>query len=185
MSELDIKANRKDLKYSKWVYVKRILWSFAKPFFRYSPRTAFGYRNFILRLFGAKIGKQVHIYASARITFPWNLTIGDWSAIGEHAFIYNLGPVTLGEKVTISHMAHVCAGTHDYTDPSLPLIRPAIKIEDQVWVCASAFIGPGVTVAEGSIIGASAVLTKNTEKWSIYAGNPAKFIKLRVLSNGS
>ena len=122
--ELNIAENRNHLNYSKWIYVKRILWTFGKFFFRNSPRIAFGYRNTILRLFGAKIGKHVHIYSSTVIWFPWNLEIGDWSAIGEETLIYNLGKVTIGEKATVSHRVHVCAGTHDYTDPALPLLRP-------------------------------------------------------------
>lgn len=86
--ELNIAENRNHLNYSKWIYVKRILWTFGKFFFRNSPRIAFGYRNTILRLFGAKIGKHVHIYSSTVIWFPWNLEIGDWSAIGEETLIY-------------------------------------------------------------------------------------------------
>lgn len=97
-TELNIAENRNHLNYSKWIYVKRILWTFGKFFFRNSPRIAFGYRNTILRLFGAKIGKHVHIYSSTVIWFPWNLEIGDWSAIGEETLIYNLGKVTIGEK---------------------------------------------------------------------------------------
>lgn len=97
--ELNIAENRNHLNYSKWIYVKRILWTFGKFFFRNSPRIAFGYRNTILRLFGAKIGKHVHIYSSTVIWFPWNLEIGDWSAIGEETLIYNLGKVTIGEKL--------------------------------------------------------------------------------------
>lgn len=98
-TELNIAENRNHLNYSKWIYVKRILWTFGKFFFRNSPRIAFGYRNTILRLFGAKIGKHVHIYSSTVIWFPWNLEIGDWSAIGEETLIYNLGKVTIGEKL--------------------------------------------------------------------------------------
>ncbi len=181
MSKLDIAENRKHLNYSKWIYVKRILWSFGKVFFKYSPRIAFGYRNLILRLFGAKIGKHVHIYSSTIIWFPWNFEIGDWSAIGEETLIYNLGRIVIGEKATISHRSHLCAGTHDYKDPSLPLIRPEIHIGDQTWVCANTFVGPNTKIGEGAIIGAGTVIMTDAEPWGIYAGNPAKFIKKRVL----
>lgn len=181
--ELNIQENRKQLNYSKWIYVKRILWSIGKVFFKCSPRIAFGYRNMILRIFGAKIGRGVHIYSSANIWFPWNLEIDDWSAIGEDALIYNLGKIKIGKQVTISHKSQLCAGTHDYTDPLMPLIRPEIEIKNQVWICAGAFVGPGTTIEEGSIIGACAVQMKDTEPWGIYAGNPAKFIKKRVLKD--
>ena len=136
MDKLNIAENRNHLNYSKWIYIKRILWTFGKFFFRNSPRIAFGYRNTILRLFGAKIGKHVHIYSSTVIWFPWNLEIGNWSAIGEETLIYNLGKVTIGEKATVSHRVHVCAGTHDYTNPALPLLRPEIRIGNQTWICA-------------------------------------------------
>ena len=151
------------------------------PFFRFSPRIFFGWRRFLLRMFGARLGKHVNIYNSARIYFPWNLEVGDWSAIGEYACIYNLGPIKIGSQVTISQRAHLCAGTHDYTDPSMPLLRPPITINDQAWICADAFVGPGVTVGEGALVGARAVAVKDVDPWQIVAGNPAKPIKKRVL----
>jgi putative colanic acid biosynthesis acetyltransferase WcaF len=110
--------------------------------FRLSPRPFFACRRLILRCFGARVGAQVHTYPSTRIYFPWNLTIGEWSAIGENVLVYNLGPVTIGQKVTISHGAHLCAGSHDYTRADLPLLKPPITIGDQVWICADAFVGP-------------------------------------------
>lgn len=174
--ELNIAENRNHLNYSKWIYVKRILWTFGKFFFRNSPRIAFGYRNTILRLFGAKIGKHVHIYSSTVIWFPWNLEIGDWSAIGEETLIYNLGKVTIGEKATISHRVHVCAGTHDYTDPALPLLRPEIRIGNQTWICANTFIGPDIEIGEGAVIGAGTVMVKDAEPWGVYAGGPVRAV---------
>jgi len=180
---LDISANRRAKKYSTGILVRRVLWGFGRLAFRLSPRPCFGWRRFVLRCFGAKIGADVNTYPSTWIYFPWNLTVGDWTAIGEHVLIYNLGPVTLGQKVTISHRAQLCAGTHDYTLPDLPLIRPPIIICDQAWVCADAFVGPGVTVGEGAIIGARAVVVKHVEPWAIVVGNPARFVKTRVLRN--
>src|ERR1035438_7025647 len=153
MSEnLDIKANRASVKYSRGEMLLRLLWSFGKMLFRFSPRPFFGWRRWVLRCFGAKVGHHVNIYNSAVIYFPWNLQIDDWSSIGEGALIYNLGPVTIGSRATISHRAHLCAGTHDYRKADLPLLKPPIVIEDQVWVCADAFVGPGVTVGEGAVL---------------------------------
>ncbi len=180
-SSLDIKANRKAQKYSLGEKLKRVLWIFCYPFFRFSFRTMFGWRNFLLRCFGASIGKNVHIYNSACIYMPWNLKIGEESAIGEHAYIYNLGLISIGRQSTISHRAHLCAGSHDYKDPSLPLLKPGISLGDQVWICADAFVGPGVDVADGCVIGARAVLNRSTEAWKVYAGNPARVIKNRVI----
>jgi putative colanic acid biosynthesis acetyltransferase WcaF len=116
------------------------------------------------------------------VYFPWNLSVGDWSAIGENALIYNLGPITIGQKVTISHGAHLCAGTHDYRDPRMPLLKPPIRIEDQAWICADAFVGPGVVVGEGAVVGARAAVMKDVDPWTIVAGNPARFVRKRTLT---
>jgi putative colanic acid biosynthesis acetyltransferase WcaF len=116
---------------------------------------------------------------------PWNLVIGDWSSIGEHAYIYNLGMINIGSKATISHRAHLCAGTHDYESPDLPLVRPQINVADQAWICTDSFLGPGVNIGEGAIVGARAVVTKDVDPWVIVAGNPAKAIKKRLLKNHS
>lgn len=162
-------------------YTQRILWGCMFPFFRFSPRVAFGWRCFLLRLFGAKIGTETHIYNSALISMPWNLTVGDHSAIGEWTLIYNLGPITIGSRSTISHRSHLCAGTHDYIDLALPLLKPPIVIKDQAWICADAFVGPGVTVGEGAVVGAGAVVTKDVPAWMVVVGNPAKILKERKI----
>jgi len=179
---LDIAGNRRMPKYTRIEMGYRILWGVAKFMFRFSPRPCFGWRRFLLRLFGAHIGKEVHIYNNAMIYMPWNLSIDDWSAIGEDAYIYNLGPITIGKYVTISHRAHLCAGTHDYTKHDLPLLKPPIHIKDQAWICADAFVGPGVEIGEGAIVGARAVAVKNVSAWTIVAGNPAMPVKQRVIA---
>ncbi len=178
---LDIAANRKAAKYSLGAVACRVLWAFGQLLFRLSPRPCFGWRRTVLRCFGASVGQHVHIYPSTRIYFPWNLTAGDWSAIGEEALIYNLGPVTIGSKATISHRAHLCAGTHDYRDPTLPLLKPPITIGDQAWICADAFVGPGVHVGDGAVVGARAVVMKDVAPWTVVAGNPACEIKKREM----
>jgi putative colanic acid biosynthesis acetyltransferase WcaF len=180
-SNLDIRNNRKAKKYTSQELFARILWGLAQPFFKHSPRIFFGWRRFLLRLFGAKIGKNVNIYNSAVIHMPWHLLIGDWSAIGEHACIYNLGKISIGERVTISQRVHLCAGTHDYTDPAMPLLKPSIEIKDQAWVAADAFVGPGISIGEGAVVGARAVVVKDVAPWSVVAGNPAIEVKKRVL----
>lgn len=180
-TNLDISANRSAQKYTPHEQVMRVMWAICRPFFTLSPRVCFGWRRFLLRLFGAKVGSATNIYNSAIIYMPWNLTIGDHSSIGEWALVYNLGPITIGNKTTISQRVHLCAGTHDFTDPALPLLKPPIDIKDQAWICADAFVGPLVTVGEGAVVGARAVVTKDVEPWAIMAGNPAKFIKTRVL----
>lgn len=178
---LDIRANRAARKYTHRELALRVLWGVGRWLFRLSPRPAFGWRRAVLRLFGAEVGPHVHLYPSTRVYFPWNLRIGAWSAVGEDVLIYNLGPVTIGARATVSHRAHLCAGTHDATSADLPLLKPPITIGDQVWICADAFVGPGVTVGEGAVVGAAAVAVRDVEPWTIVAGNPARMVKPRVL----
>lgn len=183
MNHLDIEHCRRLRPYSRWEYLGRLLWTLATPLFRYSPRPLFGWRRFLLRLFGARIGHAAHVYPSARIYLPWNLNLGDQASIGEWALIYNLGMVVIGMGATISHRSHLCAGTHDYRDPALPLLRLPIEIGPQAWVCADAFVGPDVRIGEGAIVGAGAVVVRDVPAWQIVAGNPARFIKVRHLDS--
>lgn len=177
---LDIESNRASKKYSNKVNLLRILWSIFRPFFYLSPKFLFGWRVFLLKLFGSKIGKNVHIYPSADIYFPWNLEIGDFSAIGHKTIIYNLGKIKIGSRVTISQYSHLCAGSHDYDDNKMTLLKSNITIEDDAWICANAILGPGTQIGKSSIVGIGAVVTKSISNNCIYAGNPAIKIKDRI-----
>jgi putative colanic acid biosynthesis acetyltransferase WcaF len=175
----EVKVNRNAKRYSRKELCYRILWGVGRQFFRLTPRPCFGIRRSILRLFGAKVGRRVHIYSSSHIYLPWELTIGDDSAIGEWALIYNLGKVTVGERTIISQRTHLCAGTHDYKDPTMPLIKTPIQVGSDVWICADAFVGPNVKIEDGSIVAARAVVVKDVDHGEIVGGNPAKLIKSR------
>jgi putative colanic acid biosynthesis acetyltransferase WcaF len=166
--------NRRNQSYSLREYTLRCLWTIVIPFFRLSPRPFFFWRNLLLRLLGADIGKNVHIYPTVNIFFPWMLTVKDGSAIGDDVLIYNLGPVVLGERVTISHRAHLCAGTHDLQIPHRPLIRSPITVEDGAWICADVFIGPGVRVGSCAIVGARAAVFRDITAHTVVGGNPAR-----------
>ncbi|MFC3205340.1 colanic acid biosynthesis acetyltransferase WcaF [Aquamicrobium soli] len=150
------------------------------PLFAFSPRPLWGWRRFLLRLFGAKVGRDVHVYPSTRITIPWNLSVGRQSAIGDRAIIYALGPIALGDRVTISQGAHLCAGTHDYCDPTMPLIKSPIIIESDAWICADAFVGPGVRVGAHAIVGARCVVMRDVKANAITIGNPARLLRFRT-----
>jgi putative colanic acid biosynthesis acetyltransferase WcaF len=170
--------------YSTREIVLRIIWSCVYPlFFRYSPRLFYGWRNFILRLMGARIGRQVRVYPSANITFPWLLDIRERAVISWGVRIYNLGPVKIGEKTVISQFAHLCGGTHDIKHTGFELLRTGLEIGNNVWIAADAFIGPAVLVGDNSIVGARAVVTKDVDTGTIVAGNPAKVIGLNTLKN--
>ena len=179
MPDLDIAKNRTERKWTPRELAGRVLWAACWPLFCFSPRLLWGWRSFLLRLFGAKVGRNVHIHPSARFFIPWNLEIGDWSSVGFDVLIYNLGPVKIGEKVTISQRAHLCAGSHDFRDPAMPLTKPPISIGDEVWICADAFIGPEVCVSERAVVAARAVVIKDVAENDIVGGNPAKIIGKR------
>lgn len=176
----DIAANRRAAKWSKRELAGRLLWEVSRtPFFAWTPRQFWGWRRFILRVFGAKIAAHVHVHSSVRIAIPWNLEIGEAAAVGDAAQIYNLGMITIGARATVSQNAHLCAGTHDYKVPDMPLVKATITIEEDAWVCADAFVGPGVTVGNRAVLGARAVAVKDVPAAAIAVGNPARVMKSR------
>jgi putative colanic acid biosynthesis acetyltransferase WcaF len=177
---VDIEANRRAPNWQPRELAGRFLWSLAYLFFRNSPRVCWAWRTGILRLFRAQIGRDVHIYPSVRIAIPWNLSVGDYAAIGDRVVIYNLGTISIGPRATISQGAHLCGGTHDYRQSSFPLIKSPIQIGEGAWICADAFIGPNVTIGSYAIVGARAVTMRNVDAWAIVAGNPAKRIGERT-----
>lgn len=147
--------------------------------FRWSPRPMRRWRAFLLNCFGASIHPSCHIVRTARVECPWNLSMGGNSCLGDSAHAYCLGAVTIGARVTVSQNAHLCAGSHDYNDPDMPLLRPKITIGDDAWIAADAFVGPGVVVGEGTILAARGVAVKDLDPWTIYGGNPARSIRPR------
>jgi putative colanic acid biosynthesis acetyltransferase WcaF len=176
---VDHATNQAARKYSRGEQARRILWSLGRWLIRLSPRPCFGWRRSVLRAFGARVGAHVNIYPSTHLYMPWNVEIGDWTALGEDVFVYSLGKVRIGRSVTLSYRSHVCAGSHDLNDPTLPLLKPPVCIEDGVWIGTEAFIGPGVTIERGAVVGARAVVVKNVEALSIVAGNPARCVGQR------
>ena len=175
------KKNLQSPVFSLRLKILRTLWAGAWFFlFRISPVPFFSLRNAILRLFGASLGSGVRIYPSVKIWWPANLKVEDFGTLGPNVNVYNQGNIAVRKAAIVSQGAHLCASSHNYNDPLHPLILSPIEIGANAWVCADAFVGPGVTVSEGSVIGARAVITKNTEAWGVYAGNPAKKVKERA-----
>lgn len=177
---LDIAANRSAQKWTPRELLGRLLWDAVEgPFFRWTPRQIWWIRNAILRLFGARIGDNVHIHPSVRIAIPWNLDIGDDVAVGDRAILYSLGRIRIGARTCISQQAHICAGTHDATRSDMPLLKLPIEIGEGVWICADAFIGPAVHIGNYSIVGARAVVVKDVPDHSVVVGNPGRVIGSR------
>lgn len=172
--------------YSKAEYKRKLLWMLVwYCVYRFLPRPLRGLRLRILRAFGANIAPSVNIRPSARIWHPWLLTMGEYSCLADDVVIYNLGPVHIGDHTVISQNTYVCAGSHDYTKPNLPLTRPTIRIGSGVWICAHAFIGPGVTIGDNAIVGAASCVNKDVPANMMVAGNPAVALRQRPLSNGA
>lgn len=182
-TQVDFKMARRLRPYTLSEYLARILWALATPLFRLSPRLMYGWRRGLLRAFGAQVGAEVHIDPTAQVALPWMLKIGQGASVGPRVLIYNLGMVSLGARTTVSHGAHLCAGTHDYSLASMPLQREPITIGSDAWVCAEAFIGPACTVGDGSVVAARAVVVRDVPPWSIVAGNPATVKGRRDLTN--
>jgi len=176
---IDIQANRSARKWTRSEQLGRIMWTAAWPLFRLSPRPMWRWRVALLRLFGAHIDSGVRIHPSVAIEIPWNLTIGQYVAVGDRSILYNLGTVEIGSETTISQGAHLCAGTHDYRKRDFPLVKSPIVIGKGAWICADAFIGPNVQIGDRSIVGARAVVVRNVPPNSMVGGNPARFIKKR------
>ncbi len=170
---------------SPWSFrakVSRAIWMLVgRPLFRLSFHNWYCYRRIILRLFGATVGRNVVVRPSVHIEIPWTLTIEDNASIGDRAIIYSLGRIHIGKRAIISQYAHLCAGTHDYTDHTFKLLRTPITIGDDCWVGTDAFIGPGVAIGTLSVIGARSSVYKNIPAGKVAAGNPAKVIKDREL----
>ena len=152
---------------------RRVGWELVKPLFYHSPRPMFGFRNALLRMFGAKIGKRVHIYPHVQVKLPWNVRIGNNVWIGEDTLLYSWGMITIEEDVVISHKCQLCSGSHDCFDPDFPVLFSPIVVKKGAWLCTQAFIGPGVTVGEYAVISSGAILMKKAKAWGIYVGNPA------------
>jgi len=152
--------------------------------YRWIPRHLNWWHRSILRVFGAKVGRAVTVYPSAHITCPWNLILKDYCVIGPGVELFALGTITIGKHSVLSQRAHLCAGTHDYTDPRMPLLRLPIRIGDGAWICAEVFIGPGVNVGDRSVVGARSVVIKDLPPDSVCAGNPCRTIRPRVMRTG-
>ncbi len=160
----------------RWI---EALWLVVECLLVSSPLPGAAHRRWLLRLFGARIGKGVDIKPRVRIKFPWKLTVGDGSWIGEGVWIDNLADVQIGSHCCISQAAYLCTGSHDWSKPSFDLITAPIDIEDGSWICARSIVGPGVTTGEGSVLALGSVATRDLAPWSVYSGVPAIRIKAR------
>ncbi len=161
-------------------FIVQLWWLVQSILFRTSPQFMYGWRVFLLRLFGAKIGKKVIIRSSVKITYPWKLSIGNYSWIGDDVDLYTLGEIDIGNHVVISQRSYLCTGSHDYCQTNFEIYQKPIKIHDQVWIATDVFIAPGVTIDKGSVVGVRSSVFKNIPSNKICVGTPAKIIRERI-----
>ena len=154
----------------------RLVWSLLG---RPGPRFLSPWRVFLLRLFGATIGRDVLVCGGVKVLMPWNLEIADCVAVSEQVDIYNFGKVTIGHNTCLSRGVWVCTGSHDYNEPTFPLTWKDISIGHSAWIAGECFLAPGVRIGDGAVVAARSVVTRSLEGWHVYGGNPCVQIKPR------
>jgi putative colanic acid biosynthesis acetyltransferase WcaF len=162
------------LKEALWLVVSWLL-------FRLCPFSFSALKCFVLRAFGAKVGRGVTIKPQVKITFPWKLRVGVHVWLGEGCWLLNLERIVIGSHVCVSQRAFLCTGSHDFKSPRFDLITRPIMLEDGAWVGAGAWVGPGVKFGSHAVLTAGSVAAKDLEPFGIYRGNPATLVKQRVI----
>jgi putative colanic acid biosynthesis acetyltransferase WcaF len=166
--------------YSFKQQIRRVTWWVAEFFlFKGSLRPMYAWRRMVLRMFGAKLGDHVCVQRSARIEFPWNLEMGRYSSIGEEAWIYTLDRISIGAFTTISQRVFLCTGSHDFTQPEMPLTTRPIRIGGRSWIAADVYVGPGVVIGTGTVVAARSVVVKDLPDLMVCGGHPCKPLKPR------
>ena len=147
--------------------------------FAWSPQSLYGWRRFLLRLFGAKVGKNVLVRPSARVTYPWKVSIGDYSWVGDGAVLYALGEIWIGAHTVISQGAYLCTGSHDTASPAFEIYARPVEIGDEVWIAADVFVAPGVYVGHGCVVGARSTVLHDLPRGMVCYGSPARPVRPR------
>lgn len=148
----------------------------------WTPPPMHGWRRLLLVAFGARIHADAIVYGSARVWYPPNLSMGARACIGPRVNCYCMAPIHLGDGAIVSQGSHLCAGSHDIADPNFQLVTRPISIGSGAWVAAEAFVGPGVTIGQGAVLGARGVLFADAEPMGVYLGNPARLVRKRSVT---
>lgn len=180
---MELNITSKPSPYSTKDKIRRTLWAICySVFFRCSPRPFHKWRIFLLKLFGAQISMKARICPGARITMPWNLIMDDYATLADDTIVYSTAQVHICRQATVSQYSYLCTATHDYEDAYNILYALPITICPNAWIAADVFIGPGVSVGEGTVVGARSSVFKSLPEWKVCIGNPAKPIKNRIIS---
>lgn len=161
------------------VFIVQLWWFVQSTLFAWSPQVLYGWRRFLLRCFGAEIGNGVLVRPSAQVTYPWNVTIGDYSWIGDDVVLYSLGKIRIGANSVVSQRSYLCTGSHDYQTETFDIYAETIVVEDEVWLATDVFVAPGITISKGSVIGSRSSVYHDMPPGMICVGSPAKPIKPR------
>lgn len=159
--------------------IVQLWWIVQALLFRPSPQFMYAWRRWLLRLFGAEVGVGVILRPTMRVQFPWKVNIGDYAWIGDDVVLYSLGPITIGEHAVVSQKSYLCTGSHDPAQIDFPIFHQAITIEAECWIATDVYVGPGVTIGRGTVVGARSSVFKNLEAGKICVGSPAKVIRDR------
>jgi putative colanic acid biosynthesis acetyltransferase WcaF len=160
-----------------WV---QLWWLVQATLFHTSPQVCFGWRRFLLRLFGARIGRGVHIRPSAEITYPWKVSIGDNSWIGDGAILYSLSDITIGSDTVISQYCYLCAGSHDPQSLTFDQIGKPLVIGSECWLATDVFVAPGISIGDATIVGARSTVLHDLPAAMVCYGYPARPVRPRV-----
>jgi len=166
--------------------LKEFLWLLVSlVLFKLCPIKLSGFKCWVLRRFGAKVGRGVVIKPDVKITFPWKLEVGDHVWLGEECWLLNLAPIKIESHVCISQRAFLCTGNHNYKSPSFDLVTKPILVEAGAWVGALAVVGPGVVLGNHAVLAAGSVASRSLEPFGIYQGNPAVLVKKRAIDSNA
>ena len=163
----------------------RLLWQASwLVLFRPSPWFIHGWRRFLLRLFGAKIGRGAKIMPSVHVWAPWNLSLGDYAAVSHGADLYSVDRIVIGAHATVSQRSFICTAGHDIDHPNMPLVTAPVNIGDGAWICAEVYVHPGVTVGAGAVAAVRSVVLHDIPPGHVVGGHPARFIRERHIGQG-
>lgn len=182
VQDLNLYKTPKDFR-GKSAIIVQLWWIVQGTLFAMSPQFLYGWRRFLLRCFGAEIGKHVIIRPSAKMTYPWKVKIGDYSWIGDDVVLYSLGNIIIGKNTVISQKSYICTGTHDYTKNNFPILEKKTVIGNACWLATDVFVSPGVTINNGVVVGARSTVINDLDSNSVYVGSPVRFIKKRKIEH--
>ena len=163
--------------------IVQLWWITQAILFKPSPQIMYGWRRFLLKLFGAKIGKNVLIRSNVTITYPWKVEIGDNSWVGDDCVLYSLGNITIGSNVSIAHKVYFNTGGHNFNKVTFDITSSPVVVKNECWITNDVYVAPGVTIGRGTVVGARSSVFKDLPAAKVCVGSPAVVIKDRISEN--